>query len=364
MKKKILYISGTRADYGLMQTTLLAIKKSPKLKLEIVATGMHLMPEFGSAIKEIEKDKLKIFRIKAVYEKDDKESMASFTGKFIYILTEKIGKIKPDIILIMGDRAEMLGGAIVGAYLGIPVVHIHGGEVSSTVDDIVRNAITKLADFHLPATEKSKQRLLKMGEKKELIKVIGAPGLKIEINRKFNKREICEKYKLNDSEPILLAIQHPVSEDVKNASLQIKQTMEAIKDLGYQTILIYPNADAGGRKMIEVIEKYRKFPFIKIFKNIPRGDFLRLMKIANVLVGNSSAGIIETPSFNLPVINIGTRQKGRERGNNVIDIDYNKNKIKQAIEKAVKTKNKKYKNPYFVKNTEEKIVKILEEIKT
>lgn len=362
MLKKILYISGTRADYGLMKTTLLAIQKNPGLKLEIAATGMHLMPEFGSTIKEIEKDKLKISRINAVYKKDNKESMANFIGKFICLLTEKIKKIKPDIILVMGDRAEMLAGAVVGAYLGIPVAHIHGGEVSSTVDDAVRNSITKLADFHLPATKKSAERIIRMGEDKNRVKIIGAPGLEDSFKNKLSEREIIKKYKIDDKKPLLIVIQHPVSEEARKSGQQMEQTMRAVKELKYQTIVIYPNADAGGREMIKVIEKYRHLPFVKIYKSIPREDFAGLMKIANVLIGNSSAGMVESASFNLPVINIGTRQNGRERGNNVFDVNYNKKAIKKAIEKTVNAKKRKYKNPYFLENTEEKIAKILEKL--
>jgi len=363
MKKKILYISGTRADYGLMKTALLAVNKNPGLKLEIVATGMHLMKEFGNTIFEIKKDGFKICRINATYEKDNKESMASFIGKFICLLSEKIKKIMPDIILVMGDRAEMLAGAVAGAYLGIPVVHIHGGEVSSTVDDSVRNAITKLADFHLPATKKSADRIIKMGEEKSRVIVVGAPGLEESLKSKLSKQEIIKKYKIDSEKPLLMVAQHPVSEETKAAGWQAKQTMEAVKELKHQAVVIYPNADTGGREMIKIIEKYRRFPFIKIFKSIPRNDFLGLMKMASVLAGNSSAGMIEAASFNLPVINIGIRQKGRERGNNVFDIGHDKKTIKKAIEKAVKAKSKKYKNPYFVKGTGKKIVDVLKNIK-
>ncbi len=160
-KRKVLYISGARADYGLMKETLLQLKNNPGLRLEIIATGMHLMPEFGNTIKEIEKDGFKITVVKAIYKGDNKQSMALFLGRFLELLVKTIGKIKPEIILLLGDRAEMLAGAIVGAYLSIPVAHIHGGDVSSTIDDSVRNAITKLAHIHFPTTGKSARELLK-----------------------------------------------------------------------------------------------------------------------------------------------------------------------------------------------------------
>lgn len=162
MKRKILYITGTRADYGLIQSVLRAIDKHPKRELSIVVTGMHLMDEFGMTIKEIKKDSFKNYEVDALYEKDSKESMVNFIGKFIQLLTKKVIEIKPDIILILGDRGEMLAGAIVGAYLTIPVAHIHGGDITSTVDEPIRHAITKLAHIHFPATEKSAERIIRM----------------------------------------------------------------------------------------------------------------------------------------------------------------------------------------------------------
>jgi len=368
-KRKILYISGARADYGPMRETLFKIKDHPKLNLEIVATGVHLMPEFGETIREIKKDGFKIHKINAVYEEDNKESMVRFIGKFLQLLIKKIKRIKPDIILLLGDRAEILAGAIVGAYLDIPVAHVHGGEVTSTIDEFNRHAITKLSHIHFPATRNSAKRLIKMGEESWRVFVVGAPGLDTILNKRlFLKKKIAEKYNLDLKRPILLVIQHPVSEEVDKAGFQMKETMEAIKELGYQTVVIYPNADAGGRRMIKVIEKYRKYPFIKIYKSIPRQDYLSLMRCASVMVGNSSSGIIEAPSFHLPVVNIGKRQEGRERAGNVIDVDYKKNEIKKAIKKAIFDKKfrervKKCKNPYGDGKAGIRIVNILSKIK-
>jgi len=367
--RKILYISGSRADYGLMRETLFKIKKHPNLDLEIIVTGMHLMPEFGKTINEIKKDRFKIHKINAIYEEDNKESMAKFLGKFIVSLVKKIKKIKPDILLLLGDRAEMLGGAIVGAYLTIPTFHIHGGEVTSTVDEPVRHAIAKLSHIHLVATKNSAKRIIKMGEDPWRVFVVGAPGLDSILNKKLiSPKEIAKKYGLNLSKLILLVIQHPVTTELDEAGQQMKETMEAIKELGYQTIIIYPNADAGGRKMIKVIKKYEKYPFIKSFKSIPHQEYLGLMKVASVMVGNSSSGIIEAPSFHLPVVNIGKREEGRERAENVIDINYNKEEIKKAIKRAIydkefKKKVKKCKNPYGDGKTGIRIIKILNKIK-
>jgi UDP-hydrolysing UDP-N-acetyl-D-glucosamine 2-epimerase len=175
-------------------------------------------------------------------------------------------------------------------------------------------------------------------------------------------------YNLELSKPILLVIQHPVTGESNEAGTQIRETMEAVREMGYQTIVIYPNADAGGRKMIKVIEEYRKYPFIQIYKNLPHKVYLSLMKIANVMIGNSSSGIIEAPSLHLPAVNIGTRQKGRERADNLIEVDYSRDQIKKAIRKAIHDKVfrgslKKYKNPYGDGKTGLRIANILSKIK-
>ncbi|CEG12898.1 UDP-N-acetyl-D-glucosamine 2-epimerase, UDP-hydrolysing [groundwater metagenome] len=367
-KRKILYVTGTRADYGLMRSVLENIKQHPLLELEIVATGMHLMKEFGYTIHEVESEGYKINRINVTYEKDDKESMAIFIGKFIQKFAEKIRDIKPDIIMVLGDRGEMLGTAIVGSYLSIPVAHIHGGEITSTVDEFTRHAITKLSHIHFPATKKSAERIIKIGEDPNRIFIIGAPGLDSILNHTFHsKEEICNLLDLDTKEPILIIVQHPVTIYAEVSNKQMRETLEAIKDLEKQTIVIYPNADAGGRKIIKVIQEYKKFPFIHIIKNLEHDNYLSLMKNADVLIGNSSSGIIEAPSFYLPVVNIGTRQEGRERAENVIDVDHNKDEIIKAIEKALyneefKDKVKKCKNPYGDGKAGERIAKILSKI--
>ena len=367
--RKILYITGTRADYGLMRSVLREIESHPRLELEIAATGMHLMEEFGRTIEEVKKDGFKIHEIDATYEKDDKESMLNFIGKFIQLLTKKIEEINPDIILLLGDRGEMLAGAIVGAYLTIPTAHLHGGEVTSTVDELARHAITKLAHIHLPPTEKSAERIIKMGEDPLNVFIVGSPGIDSILNENLiEPAELSKKYDLELSKPILLLLQHPVTTDAEDAPEHIRETLEAIVELRHQTIAIYPNADAGGREIIEVIKEYEKYPFIKMFKSIPHKEYLSLMKIASVMVGNSSSGIIEAPSFGLPAINIGSRQNGREKAENLIDVDYDKEQIKESIKKVIynidfKEKANNYKSPYGDGKAGVRIADILSKVK-
>jgi len=383
--RKILYISGTRADYGLMRPVLEAIEKHTELELAVAVTGMHLMPEFGMTIGEVKKDGFTLYELDAKYEKDNKESTARFIGKLIQLLTKKIKKIKPDIILVLGDRGEMLAGAIVGAYLGIPVAHFRCGEVTSTIDEVVRHTITKLSHIHLPATEKAKERIIKMGEEPWRVFVVGDPGLDSILSQKLPSREeIAKKYELDLFKPLLLVIQHSVTKEFEQARQQIKETLEAVKEMACQTIIIYPNADAGGRdcqtiiiypnadvggrEMIEKIEQYRELPFIKIYKNLSHNDFLGLMSIAGAMIGNSSSGITEAPCFHLPVVNIGTRQEGRETAGNTIDVNYDKEQIKFAIKQALfdedfKEKVKNCQNPYGDGKTSQRVVKFLSELK-
>ncbi|HJH25866.1 MAG TPA: UDP-N-acetylglucosamine 2-epimerase (hydrolyzing), partial [Methanophagales archaeon] len=242
-------------------------------------------------------------------------------------------------------------------------------EITSTVDEFSRHAITKLAHIHFSATENSAERIIKMGEDPSNVFVVGAPGLDSILNENLiEPTKLSEKYNLNLSKPILLVVQHPVTMPVNDAPDQIRETLEAISELKHQTVLIYPNADAGGRRMIEIIKEYEKYPFIKTFKSILHKEYLSLMKIVSVMVGNSSSGIIEAPSFGLPVVNIGSRQEGRQRAENVIDVDYDKEKIKAAIKKALydedfKEKVKNCKNPYGDGKAGVRIADILSKIK-
>ena len=256
----------------------------------------------------------------------------------------------------------MLAGAIVASYLQIPVAHIHGGDVSSTVDDSARHAITKLSNIHFPATEKSASRIKQMGENPENIFVVGAPGLDSIIKLKDNIDENYLKEKYNIKKDFVLVLQHPVSLEVEDSAYQIKQTLDAVTATDYQVLLVFPNADAGGRAMIEVINQYD----VDAYKNISHDDFIGLLGLSSALIGNSSSGIIESSSFKLPVINIGTRQSGREKAENVIDVDYDSNEILQAVNyiKSEEYQNKleSCKNPYGEGKAGELICKILKKI--
>jgi len=368
--KKIAAITGTRAEYGIFKSVLREIETNPELNLSLIAIGMHLSTEFGYTFKEVEEDGFKIdAKIDVLHSEDTGAAMSKSIGRCMARTASALEKIKPDVLLILGDRSEMLVGAVSATYMGIPIAHIHGGDISGNVDEPVRHAITKLAHIHFAATKESADRIIKMGEEPWRVHVVGAPGLDLILNEKMPEpREIARKYGLDLSKLILLVVQHSVIIEADDAPNQIRETLEAIVELGYQTILVYPNADAGGRRMIEVIREYDKYPFIKTFRSVPHKEYLSFMKLASVMVGNSSSGIIEAPSFRLPVVNIGTRQKGRQRAENVIDANYDKEEIKMAIRKALydkkfKEKVKNCKNFYGDGKAGIRIANILSKIR-
>lgn len=370
MKRKICVITGTRADYGILYPVMKAIKASKDLELYVVATGMHLMKEFGYTLREIEKDGFVVYRqVNTSYQKDTGLAMADAIGRSVSGLSKAFDELKPEIIVVLGDRGEMLAAAIAANYLNIPVAHVHGGEISGHVDGVLRHAITKLAHLHFPATEKARARILKLGEESWRIFVVGAPALDRVLNEKLPAfLELSNKYEIDKHEPFLILVQHPVMTEEDKAAGQITVSLEAIKELGLQTIIVYPNADAGGRKMIEVIKKYGKNRLIKPIISLPHKDYLGLLKAASVLIGNSSSGIIEAPSFCLPVVNVGSRQAQRERNTNIIDVPHKKAAIIAVINKALYDKRFKQrvrgcKNLYGDGQASQRIVRALSTIK-
>jgi len=285
---------------------------------------------------------------------DTGASMAKSLGIGIIGITQALEQINPDIVLLLGDRDEPFAGAIAASQMNIPVAHLHGGDSTSggCIDESIRHSITKFAHIHFPATEESAERIKKLGEETWRIHTVGAPGLDTILNTELiPKEQLIKQYSLNTNEPLLITIQHPVTTQPENAASEMRTTLEALSELGMQTILVYPNSDAGGRSMIEVIKEYEHLPFLYTFKSLPHVEYLSLLNIADALVGNSSSGIIEASSFHLPVVNIGIRQEGRQRTDNVIDVAPSKEKIIEAInidlhDETFKQKVNECVNPY------------------
>jgi len=365
--KNVAYISGSRADYSLIRRALIELNK--RVNLTIIATCMHLSPRFGSTVKEIERDELKIKRVDMLIDNDTLGAMAKSFGIGVYGIAQAIEEINPDIIFVEGDRGESLAGAIVGAHLNIPVVHHGGGDVGGTIDNKIRYAITLFSDYHLTGNEESRDRLIRMGIPKNRIFNVGEPGLDDIYAGDFTPREeIFKKYDINPEKPFILLVQHPNTEEYEDIEMQIKETLGAIKELKIQTVAIYSNADAGGGIINEMLEDYGKeLNFLKVYLHIERRDFLGLMNACDVMVGNSSAGIVELPSFRKSFVCIGTRQKNRLRTGNTIDVGYNKDEITEGINKALydkelREKLKTIKNPYGRGKASARIVKIISEI--
>lgn len=359
-KRKIVYVTGTRAEYGVMYQTLERIHKNKNLDLYLIVTGVHLSNTHGYTLSGIKKDKFKIGGIvDAHIDKMDNIEMAESIGHCIIGITKSLQKIKPDILLLEGDRGEVLAAAIAAAHMNIPIVHISGGDISGSIDNSIRKAITNFSHIHLANTPKSAQRIIKTGEPSWRVKMVGALGLDNDFEKLNSPKELSKRFHLDLSKPVILVVQHPVTGESKDAELQIKKTLDAIVKLKHQTMLIYPNADAGSNEMIRVINRYKKYDFLQIYESLSRRVFLSLMKIADVLIGNSSSGLVETPMFKLPTINIGTRQEGRERGNNVIDVGYDTNEIYNATVKILLQKSKhdkqKITTPYKNLSTAKKI---------
>jgi UDP-N-acetylglucosamine 2-epimerase (non-hydrolysing)/GDP/UDP-N,N'-diacetylbacillosamine 2-epimerase (hydrolysing) len=367
--RHIIAITGSRADFGIYRPVFKAINNHPALNLSLIVSCMHLVSEFGMTCREIEKDGFRVIaRVDMIEDDDSPSAMARSLAKGIIGFTRVLEKRRPDILLVNTDRIETLAGAIAGAFMNIPVAHMHGGEVSGSIDESIRHAVTKFAHIHFPATNEAAQRIIRLGEDPSRVFVTGAAGLDSILNKKLIEPEVlAREYKLDLKKPIFLVVHHPVTTEVEKSAKQMRVIMNVLVKLKQQTILIYPNADAGGRAMIKVIKQYSDYSFIKPYKSLPHIDYLSLMKISNVMIGNSSSAIIEAPSFGLPVVNIGIRQQGRLRAFNVIDVSYNEKEIINAIKKSLSDKYflmkvKRCKNPYGDGKASLRIVDILNRI--
>jgi len=368
--RKITAVTGTRAEYGILYPVLRAIKSTHGLILSLLVTGMHLSHDFGYTVQEIEKDKFKIeAKVDMLLSSDAPSAMAKSIGIGITCMAQALEQLDPDIVLVLGDRVEALAAAIAAAYMNIPLAHIHGGDnPHAGLDEYARHAITKFAHIHFPATQKSAERIIKMGEDDWRVHTVGSPALDDILNELSLPAEvISNKFKIDIYKPFILMLQHPITTQIDEAPKQIRETLEAVIKVGHPTVIIYPNSDAGGRSMIEVIKEFEQYPLISTFKSLPRRDYLGLMKMASVMIGNSSSGIIEAPSFGLPVVNIGIRQEGRERGDNIIDVIHNKQDIIKATNKALtdiefKASVQKCINPYGDGKASQRIVELLKKI--
>ncbi len=369
--KKVCVVTGTRAEYGLLKFVINNIQQSQKLKLLLLVTGMHLLKKFGYTLDNIKKDGFSITKTIPMYDENDnqKESLGIALGRAIKNFSKAFVDIKPDILLVLGDRYEPLAAVLAASTFFIPIAHIHGGDnvFQGQVDEQIRHAVTKFANIHFPVTPKSSQRIKLLGEEDWKIHMVGSPGIDMVYQENLLKREeLFLKYKLDKKKKIVLCTQHPYVFEAEKAGKQMKITLQVLKDLNLQTIIIYPNNDPGSELIIEEIESNRNVKNFKIFNNLERKIYLSFLKNVDILVGNTSSGLIESPIFKVPVVNIGDRNKGRESGDNVLNVPHEYLKIKNAIHYALtddfKKVCQKVKNPYGEGNASKLIVNVLENL--
>lgn len=370
MKRKILALTGIRSEYDILSTVFKEIRNNENLELLLVVSGAHLSESHGYTKKEILADGFEIHdEIQNLLSGDS----ASFRVKGLAIqlqgLIQSIDRLKPDLLLVLGDREEAMTIALAGAYMNIPIAHLCGGDkVVGNVDDQVRHAVTKLAHLHLVTNNESEQRVLKLGEEKFRVFNVGNPALdRLKDVPHVNIVELFNVLNFKIRSPYLVVIQHPLSTEIEDSYSQMKITLEALVESGNPAVIIYPNSDAGSQQIIKAIEEYKNNENIFLAKNLPRLEFVNLLRNASCLLGNSSAGILEAPFLKLPVINVGNRQKGRLHAKNVEFVAHKKEQIKIAIERALFDKEYRKKvencvNPYGDGHSAKKIVTILEKI--
>ena len=351
-RRKICVVVTARPSYSRIKTALKAIQEHPKLELQLVVAGSALLDRYGNAVDYIEEDGFNIdAKVFMVLEGENKTSMAKTTGLGVMELANTFYNLKPNAVVTIADRFETIATSIAAAYQNIPLIHVQGGEVTGNIDEKVRHANTKLADIHLVASEDAKDRLIKMGEDASYVFNTGCPS--IDIAHAVNKTPTLDfdpikKYggvgkAINWKDEYLVVMQHPVTTEYHLAKKHVTITLEVIHELQIPTFWFWPNVDAGADGTSNGIRTFRELQNpenIHFFKNMIPEDFLRLLINSKGLVGNSSVGIRECAYLGVPVVNLGTRQNGRARGKNVIDVGYNKDAIKKAILANINNKSK------------------------
>lgn len=372
-KRKIAVVVTARPSYSRVKTALTAIKNHPDLELQLIVAASALLDRYGSAVNYIEADGFQIAsKVFNVLEGENLTAAAKTTGIGILELSSVFENLKPDAVLTVADRFETMSTAISAAFMNIPLIHLQGGEVTGNIDEKVRHSITKLADLHLVSTEKAKERVIRMGEDEHKVFVTGCPSI-----------DLAEDVRINpdlDFDPLLkyggvgndvsykgkyvVLMQHPVTTEYELARVHMEESLYALAELNIPTFIFWPNVDAGSDGTSKALRSFREhhrdlannFHF---FKNMIPSDFLRLLVNSRGLVGNSSVGIRECAYLGVPVVNIGSRQNGRERGQNVIDVGYSREEIKLAIEKHLTTGRYPSDSLYGTGNAGEEIARII-----
>ena len=347
MTRKICVVITARPSYSRVKTALKAIAEHEALELQLVVAASALLDRYGNVVNEIVKDGFTIARrVHMVLEGESPISMAKTTGLGLMELATAFDDLKPDVVVTIADRYETIATAIAAAYMNLPLAHIQGGEITGSIDEKVRHAITKLADLHLVSTDLAGENVIRMGERKENVFVTGCPSIDIAktmlVDTKLN---FCpfERYggvgaPVNLEDGYIVVLQHPVTTEHSQAREHIFETLHAVNDSGLPALWFWPNVDAGSDGTSKGIRAFREAVAprtLHFFKNMSPMDFLLLIYNCRCLVGNSSVGIRESSFLGVPVVNIGDRQEGRERGKNILDVGYERSQIRSAINEQI-----------------------------
>lgn len=374
-KRKIIAVSGARSEYDLLYTVYNRLHHDDEIDFGIIITGPNLSEKFGNTGALIEKDGFRVIdKIYNLIDSDEKLARVSSIGVQIPQLAQTLNREKPDIVLIAGDREEAISVTMVCAYMDIAVAHFFGGDIAKdgNIDNSVRYAAGKFAHIHFPTLQEHKQTLLKLGEDDWRIFVVGNPALdRFLATPQKNKDETMDAINAQEwkNKSYCVLIQHSIITEVDFQSVHIRETLEAIKSSGVVCFINYPNSDSGSQAIIEAYQEYANaFPdCFKLFKNLDRNTYINLLRNAQFLIGNSSSGLLEAPSLGLPAINVGSRQRGRTHGNNILFVNNDKLEIQNAIQKVLTdesflTEVKKCHNPYGDGKSTDRIVKTLKTI--
>ncbi len=334
MKKKIMFLSGTRADYGKMKPLMQALEQSDNFEVYIFVCGMHLLETFGNTYREIEKDGYK--NIYVAYGIAQTQNMSLDFGNTVGCLSGYVNSVDPDMIVVHGDRTDALAGAVVGALNNILVAHIEGGELSGTIDESIRHAISKFAHMHFVCTEEARKRLIQLGEEENRIYVIGSPDIDVMLSEELPSLEDCkERYDI-PFQNYGIFMYHPVTTEYLDVEEKFRQVIAAIKESNQNWIVVYPNSDLGSEVILSQLNRLEKDSNIKMYPSLRFEYFLSLLKNADVIMGNSSAGIRESGIYGVPAIDIGTRQSGRyslKEIKNIQHVNEDKDEILEALSK-------------------------------
>jgi UDP-hydrolysing UDP-N-acetyl-D-glucosamine 2-epimerase len=333
---RIFVLSGKRGGFGAMKPMLRLLRDDPQFALQLVVTDQHLNQKFGATIKEVQQE----FEVAAAVDMEQADGRpqgrAAALGSCARKMADVLAELRPDVCVLYGDRGEVLATAMAAITLMIPIAHLQGGDVSGSLDEPMRHAITKLAHLHFPATEESAQRIRRMGEEDWRIHVVGDSHIdSIVAGQYAAEGEVCAALDLDASKPIVVVLQHSETTAPEAAYAQMAETLVAVRETGHQAVVVYPCSDAGFEGIIAAIGELATVPQFRIRQNLDASVFWGLLAIASVLVGNSSAGLIETPSLRLPSVNVGRRQEGRLCAENVIHVAHDRDEIARAIGRAM-----------------------------